>query len=126
MANKGIDFISDEDSQRDKSIHFVHLDCVSFGRELAMQYVYKHTIRTCTACAYGFESTQETSDNDDFNSNHKSDSILVTEVVIEGTHAIVFKTYAGFSSLITGSWTSVLYTDSGKEITLFLFSDTAL
>jgi len=92
------------------------------------EYLYKVSLAKPTAHSSGFPPSND-ADTTDFEDNHKSNAVKVSEVIITDTTIITEKTYTDFKALLTGGidWDDVIYTDSHHGIyELSLLSGSAL
>jgi len=73
--------------------------------------------------------TQSSSDKSDYETNHKSDIIEISQIKLLETTFILEESYSDFSAKIDGidiKWSDVTVITSNDKYWLFLLSDTAL
>lgn len=92
-------------------------------------YLYRTRIITDTS---EYDMTQAEKDiqaaNDTDFDNYISQCLEVDDVIVADTTFQIYKPYADFKNLVTGSitWADVKYTDAGKQHKLFLITNNPL
>lgn len=82
-----------------------------------------------TTNTIGFDPTTEAANKTDYETNYKSLTVKVTDIVVAETAFIVEKTYTAFKALIDGStikWTDVKEKESDIAYELHLITDSPL
>ena len=85
-------------------------------------YLYKTTIFIDTSNLINIDNSQNNIDKLDFETNFKSQSLLIDEIVSMDMSFIISKTYSDFKALIVTplNWSDIKYIQGGNKYQLFL------